>query len=182
MSLTTIARRYAEAVADVAVAQNQVEQIDAELNSFAQMLKSNRELYDVFASPVLSNEQKGKVLKALVEHTQPSSTTTNLLKVMLNNYRLHHLDAVYQQFKREINQRQGMVAAEVTTAEALGSAEQNLLSQRLQELTGKQVQIQFKTDATLIGGVITKIGSVEYDGSIRTQLETVKQRLKSGEK
>jgi F-type H+-transporting ATPase subunit delta len=182
MSLTTIARRYAEAVADVAVAQNQVEQIDAELSSFAQLLKSNRELYDVFASPVLSNEQKGKVLKALVEHTQPSSTTTNLLKVMLNNYRLHHLDAVYQQFKREINQRRGMVAAEVTTAEALGSAEQNLLSQRLQELTGKQVQIQFKTDATLIGGVITKIGSVEYDGSIRTQLETVKQRLKSGEK
>lgn len=182
MSITTIARRYAEAVADVAVAQNQVGQIDAELNAFAELMKSNRELYEVFASPVLSNEQKGKVLGALVEHTRPSSTTTNLLKVMLNNYRLHHLDAVYQQFKREINQRQGLLAAEVTTAQQLSAAEQNLLSQRLQELTGKQVQIQFKTDSTLIGGVLTKIGSVEYDGSIRTQLETVKQRLKSGEK
>jgi F-type H+-transporting ATPase subunit delta len=182
MSLTTIARRYAEAVADVAVAQNQVEQIDAELNAFAQLMKSNRELYEVFASPVLSNEQKSKVLGALVEHTKPSSTTTNLLKVMLKNYRLHHLDAVYQQFKREINQRQGLLAAEVTTAQGLSAGEQNLLNQRLQELTGKQVQIQFKTDSTLIGGVITKIGSVEYDGSIRTQLETVKQRLKSGEK
>lgn len=182
MSITTIARRYAEAVADVAVAQNQVEQIDSELNTLAQLMTSNRELYQVFASPVLSNEQKSNVLKALVEHTRPSSTTTNLLKVMLNNYRLHHLDAVYQQFKREINQRKGLLAAEVTTAQALGADEQKLLSQRLEELTGKQVQVQFKTDSTLIGGVITKIGSVEYDGSIRTQLETVKQRLKSGEK
>ena len=182
MSITTIARRYAEAIADVAVAQNQVEQIDAELNTFAQMMKSNRELYDVFASPVLSGEQKSKVLNALVEHTKPSPTTTNLLKVMLNNYRLHNLDAVYQQFQREINERKGLLAAEVTTAQALSSDEQNLLSQRLQELTGKQVQVQFKTDATLIGGVITKIGSVEYDGSIRTQLETVKQKLKTGEK
>ena len=182
MSITTIARRYAEAVADVAVAQNQVEQIDSELSLFAQMMKSNRELYEVFASPVLSNDQKSKVLNALVAHTKPSSTTTNLLKVMLNNYRLHNLDAVYQQFKREINQRKGLVAAEVTTAQLLSSDEQNLLSQRLQELTGKQVQVQFKTDSTLIGGVITKIGSVEYDGSIRTQLETVKQKLKTGEK
>jgi F-type H+-transporting ATPase subunit delta len=182
MSITTIARRYAEAVADVAVAQNQVDQVDAELNTFAHMMKSSRELYEVFASPVLSNEQKGKVLNALVERTKPSQTTANLLKVMLHNYRLHNVGAVYEQFKREINERKGLVTAEVTTAQTLTADEQNLLNRRLQELTGKQVQIHFKTDATLIGGVVTKIGSVEYDGSIRTQLETVKQKLKTGEK
>ena len=182
MSITTIARRYAEAVADVAVAQNQVGQIDLELYAFVQMMKSNRELHDVFASPVVSKEQKSKVLKALVERTKPSQTTANLLKVMLNNYRLHNLDVVYQQFQRQINERKGLLAAEVITAQTLSSNEQNLLNHRLQELTGKQVQIQFKTDSTLIGGVITKIGSVEYDGSIRTQLETVKQKLKSGDR
>ncbi|MBI3651298.1 MAG: ATP synthase F1 subunit delta [Acidobacteria bacterium] len=182
MSITTIARRYAEAVADVAMANQQVEQIDAELNAFAQMMKSSRELYEVFASPVLSNEQKSKVLTALVERAKPSKTTANLLKVMLTNYRLHLIDAVYQQFKREINERKGLLGVEVITAQTLGASEQDLLSRRLQELTGKQVQIQFKTDATLIGGVVTKIGSIEYDGSIRTQLETVKQKLKSGER
>lgn len=182
MSITTIARRYAEAVADVAVAQNQVEQIDAELKTFVQMMKSSRELHDVFASPVLSNEQKSKVLAALIERAKPSQAIANLLKVMLHNYRLHNLDAVYEQFKREISERQGLLAAEVITAQTLSVEEQNVLRGRLQELTGKQVQVQFKTDATLIGGVITKIGSVEYDGSIRTQLETVKQKLKSGER
>jgi F-type H+-transporting ATPase subunit delta len=182
MSVTTIARRYAEAAADVAIAKNQVEQIDAELNAFATLMKSNRELYEVFASPVLSNEQKGKVLKALVERTKPSQTTANLLKVMLANYRLHILDAVYQQFKRQINERKGLVNVEVTTAQDLNADEQDILNRRLQELTGKQVQIHFKTDAALIGGVVTKIGSVEYDGSIRTQLEAVKQKLKSGER
>jgi F-type H+-transporting ATPase subunit delta len=182
MSITTVARRYAEAVADVAIARNQVEVIEAELNAFALLMKSNRELYEVFASPVLSNEQKGKVLKALVERTKPSQAIANLLNVMLANYRLHILDAVYEQFKREINQRRGLVNVEVTTAQTLTAGEADLLKSRLQELTGKQVQIQFKADASLIGGVVTKIGSVEYDGSIRTQLESVKQKLKSGDR
>ena len=182
MSVTTIARRYAEAVADVAIARNQVDQVDAELNAFATLMKSNRELYEVFASPVLSSEQKGKVLRALVERTNPSQTTAKLLGVMLTNYRLHILDAVYEQYKREINERRGLVNVEVTSAQTLTGGERELLNQRLRELTGKQVRIQFKTDAALIGGVVTRIGSVEYDGSIRTQLEAVKQRLKSGDK
>jgi F-type H+-transporting ATPase subunit delta len=104
--------------------------------------------------------------------------TANLLNTLLRHYRLHHLEAIYRQFQREINERRGMVLAEITTAAPVNRTEQDALGNRLREMTGKQVQLQFKTDPALIGGVVTRIGSVVYDGSIRTQLQTVKQRLK----
>ncbi|MEW6126432.1 MAG: ATP synthase F1 subunit delta [Acidobacteriota bacterium] len=182
MSITTVARRYAEAVADVAIERNQVEQVDAELNAFAQMVKSSKELFEVFASPVLSNDQKSKVLNALVERAKPSAITANLLSTMLKNYRLHFVETVYEQFKNEINQRRGVVKAEVTTAATLSAEDKNLLSRKLQEVTGKKVEVEFKVEPEIIGGVVTRIGSIAYDGSIRTQLDAVKRKLKSGDR
>jgi F-type H+-transporting ATPase subunit delta len=180
MSIVAIARRYAEALADVAIAHNQVEQMDAEVGAFAQMIRDSRELYDVFASPVVSQEQKLSVLDAIVERTGLSAMIANLLRTMLSHYRLHDLTVVHEQFRRAINRRRGIALAEVTTAVPASQAAQEMLTRKLQELVGKQVQIQFKTDPALIGGAVTRLESVVYDGSIRTQLQTVKQRLKEG--
>ena len=178
MSVIAIARRYAEALADIAVARNQVEQIEQEVGAFARLMTDNRELYDLFASPVVSKSDKAKVLDALVERMRPGQMTANLLRTLLGHYRLHNLETIYRQFQRELNERRGMVQAEVTTASSIGRAEQDALATRLREMTGKQVQLEFKTDPEIIGGVVTRIDSVVYDGSIRTQLQVVKQRLK----
>jgi F-type H+-transporting ATPase subunit delta len=180
MSATTVARRYAEAMADVAIAHNVVDQIDGELRAFAEMMRQSHELTDVFASPVLPQSDKGRVLEALIARARPSVFTANLLRAMLTNHRLPVVPDVYQQYRRLINERRGIVVAEVTTAQPLAPQEQAQLSQRLQTMTGKQVEFQFKTDAALIGGVITRIGSVVYDGSVRTQLQEIEQRLKAG--
>ena len=180
MSATTIARRYAEAMADVAIAHNIVDQVDGELRAFAGMLRESRELADVFASPVLPQADKGKVLEALIARARPGAYTANLLRAMLGNHRLPLVPDVYEQYRRLINERRGVVVAEVTSAQPLAPQEQAQLSQRLQAMTGKQVEFQFKTDAALIGGVITRIGSVVYDGSVRTQLQEIEQRLKAG--
>ena len=180
MSIVAIARRYAEALADVAIAHNQVEQMDAEVGAFAQTIRGSRELYDVFASPVVSQEQKRGVLDAIIERTAVSTMIANLLRTMLNHHRLHDLTEVHEQFRRAINRRRGIALAEVTTAVPASQEAQNMLTLKLQELVGKKVQVQFKTDPALIGGAVTRLESVVYDGSIRTQLQTVKQRLKEG--
>jgi F-type H+-transporting ATPase subunit delta len=180
MSATTVARRYAEAMADVAITHNVVDQTDGELRAFAEMMRQSRELADVFASPVLPQSDKRKVLEALIARARPSTFTANLLRAMLTNNRLPLVPDVYEQYRRLINERRGVVVAEVTTAQPLNAQEQAQLGQRLQTLTGKQVEFQFKTDAALIGGVITRIGSVVYDGSVRTQLQEIEQRLKAG--
>jgi F-type H+-transporting ATPase subunit delta len=180
MSILTVARRSAEALADVAVSRNQVEAVEGELRAFAEMMSSSRELRDVFASPIISQAEKERVLTAIVDRTRPSKTTANLLKTMLRHNRLHHLEAVYEQFRREMNERRGAVVAEVRTAAPVSAAQQEILSRKLQQMTGKQVQLRFETDPSLIGGVVTRIGSVVYDGSIRTQLQGIKERLKAG--
>ena len=180
MSATTVARRYAEAMADVAIARNQVDQIDTELHIFAEMLRQSRELAQVFASPVLPQADKGRVLEALIARALPGTFTANLLRTMLTNYRLPLLAEVYEQYRRIINERRGVVVAEVTTVHPLADAEQAQLGQRLQAITGKRVEFQFKTDPALIGGVVTRIGSMIYDGSVRTQLQGIEQRLKTG--
>ena len=182
MSVIAIARRYAEALADVAIARNQVEQIENEVRTFADMIGNSRELYDLFASPIISQTDKARVLDVLIARTRPGPMTANLLRTMLSHYRLHHLDVVYEQFRREMNERSGTVLAEVTTAQPVGPAEQERLSRELTAMTGKQVQFEFKSDPALIGGVVTRIGSVIYDGSVRTQLQEIKHRLKEGDR
>jgi F-type H+-transporting ATPase subunit delta len=181
MSVITIARRYAEALADAAIARGQVEQIDLDVRAFVEAMQVSRELYDLFASPVVSQHDKGKVLDAVISRMRPNQMTANLLRTMLNHYRLHYVAEMYEQFRRIINERAGVVVAKVTTAQPLGQTEQALLSRRLEEMTGKQVQFQFDTDPELIGGVVTRIGSVVYDGSVRTQLQEIKQELKQGD-
>lgn len=178
MSTVAVARRYAEALADVAVARDQVDQIDAEVGAFANMVSESRELRDVFASPIISQEDKRRVLDALIEQLRPSPVIANLLRTMLSHYRLQDLVAVHEQFRRGINKRKGIALAEVTSAVALSQSEQNMLSGKLETLAGKKVEVEFRTDPSLIGGVVTRIESVVYDGSIRTQLQSVKERLK----
>ncbi len=181
MSVVAVARRYAEALADVATDHNQVEHIDNEVRVFAEMMKSSRELHDTFASPIVSQSDKLKVLEALLARTSTGQLTANLFRTMLSHYRLHHVAEVYEQFRREINERKGLIVAEVTTAVEVGASEQAKLGRTLEEMTGKQVEFKFKTDPSLIGGVVTRIGSVVYDGSVRTQLQEIKEKLKQGE-
>jgi len=198
MSVTAVARRYAEALADVAVERNQVEQIDANLRLFAGMIESSRELRETFASPIISLADKRRVLDALIDRVLPEHKTTtikqsesgglraeammvNLLRTMLRHHRLHHLPEVYKQFQREMNKRRGLIIAEVITAAEVGSAERQKLGRTLEKKTGKKVEFKFKTDPSLVGGVVTRVGSIVYDGSVRTQLLEIKQRLKQGE-
>ncbi len=181
MSVIAVARRYADALADVAMARNQVAQLDDEVRVFAEMMKSSRELRDMFASPVVPQTDKLKVLEALIARTKAGQMTANLLRIMLSHHRLQYVAEVYEQFRREMNERTNLVIAEVTTATQVGAAEQAKLGRTLEQMTGKQVEFKFKTDPSLIGGLVTRIGSIVYDGSVRTQLQAIKERLKQGE-
>jgi F-type H+-transporting ATPase subunit delta len=148
---------------------------------FAETVTSSRELHDLFASPIVSKTDKLRVLEALIKRMRPDQMTANLLRIMLSHDRLHHLAEVYEQFRRAMNERKGLIVAEVTTAAEVGRSEQENLGRTLERMTGKRVEFKFKTDPSLIGGVVTRIGSVVYDGSVRTQLQEIKEQLKRGD-
>jgi F-type H+-transporting ATPase subunit delta len=177
MSVTTIANRYARALADVIIERRETNEVVAELNKFAQMMAGHSQLRDVFASPVLAAERKRAVLNELLARMNLRQTTANFLQLLLSNSRLHDLDQMLRALSNELDARTNIVSAEITTAREISEQEQSMLRDKLKAATGKDVRLRFHTDPAIIGGVVTRIGSLVYDGSIKSQLAQMKQRL-----
>ena len=180
MSVETVARRYASALADVVVKSGETEIVRNELKSWEELVNSNANLQDAFANPAIAHLSKEKVLDSLLEKTKPSKTTANFLRVLLRNSRLTELRQINEKFASVLEERSGIVAANITSARELSPAEKADLQANLAKLTGKQVNLNFDINEQLIGGVVTRIGSTVYDGSVKTQLENLKEQLISG--
>ena len=176
-SATKIAKRYADALADAAAAQGQLSAAAEELHAFAHLVGQSKDLKDLFASPAFTPNDKAAVLDAIIERAKPTPFVANFLRVLLKNFRIHYLAEIDEAFAAEVDRRVGVVTADVTTAAPLTDAERQVLANRLTTMTGKQVKLSFVTNPELIGGVVTKIGSRIYDGSIRAQLEVVKRQM-----
>lgn len=180
MSIETIARRYATALADVVTKTGEVETVKAELKTWEEMIGSNVQLQSAFRNPSIAHASKEKVLEGLLSKARPAKTTSNFLRVLLKNSRLTDLAAVNAKFESVLEERSGVLTAEVTSARELSEAERADLKASLEKLTGKRVKFNFNIDTNIIGGVITRIGSTVYDGSVKTQLENLKEELING--
>ncbi len=180
MSIETVARRYANALADVVLQSGETETIKTELQTWQEMMKSNADLRSAFQNPAIQQQNKTKVLESLLEKTKPTTTTANFLRVLLSNDRLNELGEINDRFIKVLEERSGVIAAEITSARELGEAEKKDLQINLEKLTGKKVNLNFNIKQELIGGVVTRIGSTIYDGSVKTQLENLKEQLVNG--
>jgi F-type H+-transporting ATPase subunit delta len=177
MSVETVARRYAAALADVVAKSNEAETVKTELKQWETMMASNAELLEAFRNPAINHASKEKVLENLIEKTKPTRTTANFLRVLLRNSRLTELAKINERFAAVLEERSGSVAARVVSARPLTAEEQAELQNSLSKLTGKRVNLNFDVDQNIIGGVVTTIGSTVYDGSVKTQLENLKKEL-----
>lgn len=177
MSIQTVARRYSSALADVVLDRGEAKEVQQELQEWERLLKANANLQEVFRNPTISLDQKRAVLNKLIERAKPRGTTANFLKVLLQNQRLTELPEINRKFAEMLDERAGMVAATVTTARPVPDQIQESLQQKLTTLTQKKVRLDFEQDPELIGGLVTRIGSTVYDGSVRSQLQQIKERM-----
>jgi F-type H+-transporting ATPase subunit delta len=177
LSSQAVARRYAVALADVVLSRGEAQEVREELAAWDALMRSNTQLLEVLRHPAITYEQKRGVLEELIRRAGPRPTTANFLKVLLQNGRLAELSEVSTQFAQELDRRSGIVTAQVTTARPLSADAQEALSARLGQLTGSRVRLQFEVDDELIGGVVTRIGSTLYDGSVRGRLQQMKQKM-----
>ena len=180
MSAETVARRYAAALADVVLKSGETNVVQTELKTWEEMMNANGDLQTAFRSPAIQHQSKEKVLDNLLEKTKPSKTTANFLRVLLRNSRLTDLGEINERFSLVLAERSGVVSAQITSARPLGETEKAELKTNLEKLTSKTVNLTFDINEELIGGVVTKIGSTVYDGSIKTQLQQLKEQLISG--
>lgn len=177
MSVETVARRYAVALADVVAASKDADTIQGELTAFAQIVAGSEDLSAAFSNPAIALVNKEKVLDELLKRAKPAKTTANFLRVLLKNGRLGELIDINERFAAVLDERRGIVAAEVISARELPDAERKEFEKTLEKLTGKDMQITFVVDPEIIGGAVTRIGSNVYDGSVRTKLDNLKAEL-----
>ena len=177
MSVQTVARRYASALADVVLQRGEAREVQEELVAWEKMFQASPMLQEVFRNPTIALDKKRAVLNKLIERAKPRPTTANFLKVLLQNQRLTELGEINQKFTEILDVRAGMVAAIVTTARSVPENAQQQLHAKLLSLTGKKVRIDFTTDPDLIGGLVTRIGSTVYDGSVRNHLQLIKEKM-----
>jgi F-type H+-transporting ATPase subunit delta len=180
MNSETIARRYSTALADVVIDHNEADAVKNELAMLGDMFEKNGNLQVVFSNPSIAFTEKAKVLDALIARTKPSKTTSNFLKVLLQNGRVGDIADINKRFAAVLEERSGLVSAEITSARELPDGERAEFGKNLEKITGKKVNIKYEIDPNIIGGVITRIGSTVYDGSVKTKLENLKEQLIGG--
>lgn len=171
MSSQTIARRYASALADVLNERGEERAVQVEIDYWATMVDSAPQLKEVFSNPTIPYDQKRTVLEELISRTQVRETTAAFLRVLLKNQRLAQLKDVSERLGLVLDDRAGVVAADVTTARAIPENLKTALQDTLTTTTGRTVRLTFSTDETIIGGLIARIGSTIFDGSVQSQLD-----------
>ena len=179
MSSMTVARRYASALADVLVDRNEEAIVREELGAWEQLVQQNPLLLEALTNPTVPYDQKSKVLKELIAKSKVRPTTSNFLRLLLRNQRFGDLPQINAKLTEIMDERAGVVSADVTSARPISEPVKSALEQTLQQITNRRVRLNFATDETLLGGIVTRIGSTIYDGSVRSQLERLKQELAS---
>jgi F-type H+-transporting ATPase subunit delta len=180
MTVSAVAKRYAEALADVVTASASALQPQVavrELREFEEAVRSSPELYQALVSPAIPIGRKRAVVNRMAELLGCSRITRNFLLVLIDHRRIPELSPIVQTFEVVLEERLGFARAEIASAGELNEMQRSTLNRKLEELTGKRIRMRFTVDQSLIGGVVARIGSTVYDGSLRGQLSSLGRRL-----
>ncbi len=179
MQPIAVAKRYARALAESAAGRDakRLEAVAAELSLAARVLGADPKFARVFADPSISLEDKRTAIDVLARRAKLSEVMRGFLLVLVANRRIGALGAIRDAFEEIADERLGIVKAETTTAVPLSASESKRLRESLERMTGRTVRITHRVDPTILGGARTRIGSRVYDGTLRHQLATLRERL-----
>lgn len=177
MILGSLSRRYAKAVFSIGQANGNLEAMGNDLRSLAKAMKESEELVTVLTNPAIRRNDRRRVLDALLGRIGAQPHTKNLVYILLDGERLGSVEGISRELDAMIEARSGRVTAEVVSARPLDQAQMAQITAALEQLSGKKVDVARREDPSLLGGVVAKVGDVVYDGSLRTQLRTLRDEL-----
>jgi F-type H+-transporting ATPase subunit delta len=168
---------YANALADIALAQGAVEPVLKQLGEIGAAYQDSAELRTFLASPAVEIEDKRTVIEKLTARLGTSKILRNLLLVITNNRRTQLIPDIIANFQQVIRQRQNVAAAEITSVVELSAEQKKELAATLERLTGKKIEPNYSLDSGLLGGAMVRIGDTIYDGSLRSRLNQMRELL-----
>jgi len=174
-----VATRYAAALADVALEQKTADRVKQDLAALIEAFSSAADLRIFLESPAAARQAKQKVVETLASRMDLSPAVRNFVHVLVDHRRTEMLAEIQRAFQAELNRRLGIAEAEVISARELTTAEKQRLTTALERRTGMKMEAHFRTDQALLGGLVVRIGSTVYDGSVREQLARLRMQLEA---
>lgn len=176
--ISGVADRYAGSLFELAASANAVAKTEADLGRFEALLKGSEDLMRLVKSPVFSADDQVKAVAAIADKAKIAGLVGNFLRVVARNRRLFAVPAMIDAFRRIAAEARGETTAEVTSAHALTAAQEKELKATLKSVAGKDVSIAVTVDASILGGLVVKMGSRQIDTSLKTKLASLKLALK----
>lgn len=172
-----VARRYAQALLDIGVERDNCETIRDQLNELAQLLDEVKAFRSVLLNPSIRLSERRDVIRGIATKYNWDPVVRNFTLILLDNHRVDVAENIARQFGEMVDKRLGNVRAHVTSAVELNAAQRAEIQAALVKLTGKNVLLETDIDADILGGAITRIGSVVYDGSTRSHIDRLRQSI-----
>ena len=177
----TVARRYAKALLTMGKEDTHYKEYGEGLSGFAHLLEREPELRDALLNPIHSREDRRKLLLKMIELLQLPAMVSNLLQLLLDKHRLNVVDGVALAYQEMVDEVENVSRAKVRAAIYLDDATQDRLRKTLEKLTGSTVIMEVAEDPNIIGGIVAKVGDLVLDGSVRSQIDSLKESLIRGE-
>jgi F-type H+-transporting ATPase subunit delta len=175
--LKSASLQYANALADVALAQGAADTALRQLGDFAAAFGVSAELRNFLTSPGVPSGAKHDVIEKIAGRIGAGKIIRNFLFVIADHQRTHILPEIVASFQDVIRQRQGIAEAEISSAIELSAAQKKRFAQTLERLTGKKIEAKYSLDPALLGGAVVRVGDTIYDGSVRSSLNEMRVRL-----
>jgi F-type H+-transporting ATPase subunit delta len=176
-----IARRYAKALLLIGKEDGNTESYRAELDGVAQLIAKEQDLEEAVANPLYDIDGRKRVLTAVIEKLELSKVTSSFLVFLFDKGRIGFLQSINDFYQKLADELKGVAHASLASATELSSEAVEKIRSALSKKTGKEIILDVKQDPELIGGIVTQIGDLVLDGSVRTQLLNMRESLKRGE-
>ncbi len=173
----SLARRYARALLDIGIAKGTFEQLGKDMDELAALYSASRDLSEALTNPVFPLARRQAVLEGVLARAEVSPVSRNFVLLLLERERIPYLPAIARELRAMVDERAGRVRALVTSATPLSAEHLAAIQAGLEKASGKKVLLEKREDPELLGGVVAKVGDVVYDGSVRTQLEAMRERI-----
>lgn len=177
MSNHASANRYAKALLDVAIKEADPVKAEQDLAVFADLFESNEELRRVLTNPAVPVQAKRNIVADLVGRISPVAPVGKLLRLLAERDRLELVPDLMRAYRERLMEYQQVVRAEVVTSVPLDESRAAEVQQKLAAVTGRTVTLNTRVDPSIIGGLVARIGTIVYDGSVATQLAKMRERL-----
>ena len=177
MILGSVARRYARALFELALESSDTDKVVEDLQDFTTELVAATDVWRMLTNPGFTKPQRRELLDQLLQRAPMGRESENFLRLLIDKGRLDHLPAIARELRNLDDQHQWRIRATVRSAVPLDAGDLTRLTGMLEQVTGKTVLMNQSVDTDLIGGMVTEVGGLMFDGSLRTQLRRMRERL-----